>query len=43
MSWRDILKIALDKKGNSYGRPQWLDGPLTGPAMVLAEKRETTI
>ena len=43
MSWRDILKIALDKKGNSYGRPQWLDGPLTGPAMVLAEKRETPI
>jgi len=41
MSWREILKIALDTEGNSYGGDKWLEGPLTGPAMVLAEKRET--
>jgi len=41
MSWKEILKIALDKEGNSYGNDKWLEGPLTGPAMVLAEKRET--
>jgi len=43
MNWKEILKIALDKEGNSYGQTEYLDGPLTGPAMVLAEKRQTPI
>ncbi len=43
MSWKEILKIALDKEGNTYGQDKYLDGPLTGPAMVLAEKKQTPI
>ena len=43
MNWKSILKISLDKEGNTYSQGKYLYGPLTGPAMVLAEKRQTPI
>ena len=43
MNWKSILKLSLDKEGNTYAQGKYLDGPLTGPAMVLAEKRQTPI
>lgn len=43
MSWKDILKVSLDKEGNKYREPKHSEGPLTGPAMVLAEKARRPI
>ncbi len=43
MSWKDILKVSLDKEGNKYREPKHLNAVLTGPAMVLAEKARRPI
>lgn len=42
MSWKDILKLSFDTKGNTYESPKFEEGVL-GPAMALAEKRNSTL